>query len=554
MKENKKTLKIKERGITLIALVITIIVLLILAGVSIAMLTGENGILTQAQRAKEETEQAEKNEMADLENMESLINEYQNNIAIPQVTDENPGQLEQEETDTFVINSIEDLVFFSADVSNGNTYEGKTVKLGVNLDFNSNKSYVNPNRTDFDKYGYNGPLKQVLTSGEGFNPIGEASTDVDQGTNYFYGVFEGEHKVISSLYINKTSDENLYIGLFSNNYGEIKNLGVIDVDLIVQGASTSVGGITGYNYNTLYNCYVTGNIEVRGNHWLSIGGLCGVTRNRIENCYNLANINCENIKEDFGSSSIACGGIAGQVGTGGCEINKCFNKGNITANGGENYTIIGGICGGFYLGNDKKIQNSYNKGRIESNSNRLVQIGGVLGVLGGTNAEKLNMYNCYNSGEVVANTEKGRISGIVGIMYNNTGINNVFNTGKITLENGKYESTSYGAGGILGVTENEANNIKINYAYNTGTIELKSTTNQGIGSIVGNRKSETILSNCYYLTGTHDVSVGYGDTTGITEWNSMDKFPSVLDVVNGEEAFKEDTNNVNNGYPILEWQ
>ncbi|MFR5508598.1 MAG: type II secretion system protein [Clostridia bacterium] len=48
----KKVLKEKS-GITLIALVITIIVLLILAGVSIAMLTGDNGILTQATEAKE---------------------------------------------------------------------------------------------------------------------------------------------------------------------------------------------------------------------------------------------------------------------------------------------------------------------------------------------------------------------------------------------------------------------------------------------------------------------------------------------------------------------
>ena len=48
----KKVLK-EKRGITLIALVITIIVLLILAGVSIAMLTGDNGILTQATEAKE---------------------------------------------------------------------------------------------------------------------------------------------------------------------------------------------------------------------------------------------------------------------------------------------------------------------------------------------------------------------------------------------------------------------------------------------------------------------------------------------------------------------
>ena len=41
-----------NKGITLIALVITIIVLLILAGISISMLSGENGILTQVEVAK----------------------------------------------------------------------------------------------------------------------------------------------------------------------------------------------------------------------------------------------------------------------------------------------------------------------------------------------------------------------------------------------------------------------------------------------------------------------------------------------------------------------
>ncbi len=49
----------KQNGITLIALVITIIVLLILAGVSIAMLTGDNGILTKAKISGEETRIAE---------------------------------------------------------------------------------------------------------------------------------------------------------------------------------------------------------------------------------------------------------------------------------------------------------------------------------------------------------------------------------------------------------------------------------------------------------------------------------------------------------------
>ena len=50
------------KGITLISLIVTIIVLLILAGVSIAMLIGENGILTQAQKSKEQTSIAEEKE------------------------------------------------------------------------------------------------------------------------------------------------------------------------------------------------------------------------------------------------------------------------------------------------------------------------------------------------------------------------------------------------------------------------------------------------------------------------------------------------------------
>lgn len=56
----------KEKGITLIALVVTIVVLLILAGVSISMLTGENGIVTQASKANEETTIAREQEQVDL--------------------------------------------------------------------------------------------------------------------------------------------------------------------------------------------------------------------------------------------------------------------------------------------------------------------------------------------------------------------------------------------------------------------------------------------------------------------------------------------------------
>ena len=69
----------KRSGITLIALVITIIVLLILAGVSIATLTGENGILTQASSAKKQTEIAEAKERAKLDILEWTTNQIREN-------------------------------------------------------------------------------------------------------------------------------------------------------------------------------------------------------------------------------------------------------------------------------------------------------------------------------------------------------------------------------------------------------------------------------------------------------------------------------------------
>ena len=56
-----------NKGITLIALVITIIVLLILAGVTIAMLTGQNGLLSRASGAKVDSLDAEVKERINME-------------------------------------------------------------------------------------------------------------------------------------------------------------------------------------------------------------------------------------------------------------------------------------------------------------------------------------------------------------------------------------------------------------------------------------------------------------------------------------------------------
>lgn len=60
----------------MIALVITVIVLLILAGVTIAALSGDNWILTKVKEAKEKTEQAQQNEEQTLSNMENMLGIY----------------------------------------------------------------------------------------------------------------------------------------------------------------------------------------------------------------------------------------------------------------------------------------------------------------------------------------------------------------------------------------------------------------------------------------------------------------------------------------------
>ena len=73
-------IKKQQKGITLIALVVTIIILLILAGVSIAMLTGNNGVLTQAKSAKENTRVGEVQEKVKLAAQAALTANLGNGI------------------------------------------------------------------------------------------------------------------------------------------------------------------------------------------------------------------------------------------------------------------------------------------------------------------------------------------------------------------------------------------------------------------------------------------------------------------------------------------
>ena len=77
---NKK-LKIKqEKGITLIALVVTIVVLLILAGVSISLVINNNGVISKAKDARDKYAEAQTNDEKQLEETSDWIDEMETGI------------------------------------------------------------------------------------------------------------------------------------------------------------------------------------------------------------------------------------------------------------------------------------------------------------------------------------------------------------------------------------------------------------------------------------------------------------------------------------------
>ena len=68
----------KQAGITLIALIVTIVILLILAGITIGILTGENGLIKQSQNAKIQTEIAEEKEVLNTATVKAMAKAMHN--------------------------------------------------------------------------------------------------------------------------------------------------------------------------------------------------------------------------------------------------------------------------------------------------------------------------------------------------------------------------------------------------------------------------------------------------------------------------------------------
>jgi len=117
-----------QKGITLIALVITIIVLLILAGVSIAMLTGQKGILTQANNAKNETELASAKEKVELAVIGAISQTRDGTLKVGNLRTELANYGGTVEGDTFPVTATVDGKSFTVDANGNVTSAGSSTE------------------------------------------------------------------------------------------------------------------------------------------------------------------------------------------------------------------------------------------------------------------------------------------------------------------------------------------------------------------------------------------------------------------------------------------
>ena len=166
----------------------------------------------------------------------------------------------------------------------------------------------------------------------GWIPIGARNTST------FTGIFDGNNKTITELYINNTSLE--YLGLFgfvSNSV--IKNLGVVNVD-ISSSISTQAGGVVGRNQgSTISNCYSTGIIIAA-----QAGGVAGYSGfyGIVSNCYSTATINASS------ASYSQAGGVVGMNGSYG-TVSNCYSIGTVTASSNVS-SQVGGVVGQDWVG------------------------------------------------------------------------------------------------------------------------------------------------------------------------------------------------------------
>ena len=355
------------------------------------------------------------------------------------------------------------------------------------------------------------------------------------------GMFDGQNYTISG--VNVSAKEN--VGFFSvvKSGASVKNLtieGAIHAEAPTYAARNYVGVAGQVNGGTMTNVVNKATISTAtdGKYSLQVGGIAGALTagGTILNCENRANVTAN------GSGDAICvvGGIVGYVGsTGnttsekGGTISGCKNYGTIVSNN-DKVEALGGIVGmlrggkvdgcineetalvkadvsaGCYIGGcvgyiqnrsglALKVSACENKGTLQSNTSKVIGVGGVAGELHMWQNGDTEIADCYNRTAITvkAIVADGWLGGVVGRMSSSdtktATIKSCHNTAALTLDCSTI--TAGKVGGIAGAT---VSNVVIQNCDNSGACTLlgsKTTGNTShVGGVVGRAEGKLVMS------------------------------------------------------------
>ena len=536
-----------RRGITLIALVITIVVLIILAGVTISLTLGENGIFKRAEEIKQKDAESSSREKLELvlvdANIEKQTNlNYNKEEFLTQILEDNNITVEG---NTVIVNNYvytidrENLVILE---SLGETIIKFTSTLQEYLGKNTNGKYEVSILLTVES---NINMQSVVIE----NPDGTTFEIIPEGTKVAKDLtaeLDETYTVIATTKDGKTetrtiiekSEENIRTAEELVTFRDKVNSGLtyegktinllnnLDLSSVCGETIRSWEPIGYYNSETDY-CYFAGifdgkyhiidNLYINSSEYI-YNGLFGYNVGTIKNT-TLSNVNIYVYKNN--NDNIVCGGIAGSNKN--IIINCGINSGSIT--GYNNTTITSGFRG--------------------------VYVGGIAG------SSSYNVENCFNNANIKGQTyvstySSSYVGGIIGYLEgDNISIKNSYNTGSVYCNKAS-------SGGITGTGAIKSTNYKsIVNCYSIGNVTVGSSYYKG--EIIGSATKYVTINNCYYTNSTKAYStLGYGSPTtknvAKVTTETLKGYSSTLGDEYIDDVQDEEGNYLNDGYPILKWQ
>ena len=355
LKKIVKKQKLQEKGITLIALVVTIIILLILAGVTLNIALSDNGLFSKSKKVATDYNQKSIEEKLQLLYAEKIMEDNDSNTKVK----------------TDVTDVLEEM-------TGGEITEEKIEEFNKLLEQYNKEVKGIKTAEDFALIGTdnNYPIDGVYVQ---LSDIEELTTQIGSYEQPFKGIYNGNGKSIKKLEIKANED---FTGMFRANEGTVKNITIEDCQITSE--KRIVGGLVGRNVGIIENIIINkGNIISAGNN---VGGICGSNSNNgiIYECKNSASIS---------GSDLGFGGICGVFSSG--LIQSCVNEGSIS--GGKFVGGVAGQCDGRLNGGTCEIIDCKNTGLVKSSGiDSNSTCGGIAGYF-----RDSNMEGCLNEGSVI---------------------------------------------------------------------------------------------------------------------------------------------------------